>query len=117
VEAAVWLRVSHNIHTHNQTTIKSKSIKKKISSWKLQCGSVCPTIYPSVYCIDIFICECSLHESLVWFDIFGFCDNIIIGSSLKFLPVILFLPCVMEILQLWNNRIGWPFHEFPTIHR
>ena len=57
-----------------------------------------PRVYPSVH----------FSESLVWLEISGFCDTINIGSSLGLLPVILLLPCVMEVLQLWNSRTG-PF--------
>jgi len=56
----------------------------------------------------IFTCQCSLHESLVWFEVSGFSDTINIGSLLGLLLVILLLPSVMEILQFWISRTG-PF--------
>lgn len=43
-----------------------------------------------------------------WFKVFGFCDTLNVESSLELLTVILLLPCVMEILQLWISRTG-PF--------
>ena len=46
------------------------------------------------------------HESLAWFEIFCFCDIIHIRSSSGLLPVILLLPCVMEIVQLWISSTG-----------
>ena len=52
----------------------------------------------------IFISHC--NESLVWFEVSGFCDTINIGSSLGLLRVILLLPCVMEILKFWISRTG-----------
>lgn len=47
-------------------------------------------------------------ESLVCFEASGFRDIINIGSSPGLFPVILLVPYVMEILQLW---ISWPFRE------
>jgi hypothetical protein len=43
-----------------------------------------------------------------WTTMPGYWDNINIGSSSGLLPVILLLPCVMEIVHLWNSRID-PF--------
>ena len=46
------------------------------------------------------------NESLVWFEVSGFCDTINIAFPLGLLPVILLLLCVMEILKLWIRRMG-----------
>lgn len=46
-----------------------------------------------------------------WFQISDFCDAIHIGFSLDFLPVILLLPCVMEILELWLFHMSQPFAD------
>lgn len=53
------------------------------------------------------------NELLLWFEVSGFCDSINIGSSLGLLPVILLLPCVMEILPLWISRAGHFMHPSP----
>lgn len=46
-----------------------------------------------------------------WFQISDSCDTINIGFSLDFLLVILLLPYVLEILELWISQTG------PTICR
>ena len=66
--------------------------------------SVYPTVYLSVHTSSLANVHCS--ESLVLFEISGVCHAIHTGSSSGLLPVILLLPCVMEILQLWNSRTG-----------
>jgi len=54
------------------------------------------------------ICPCNLlanvccNKSLVWFKASGFCYTINTGSSLGPLSHILFLPCIIEILQFWS---------------
>lgn len=62
---------------------------------------VCHSISHGIpLCPHIFTVNVYCNESLVWFEVSGFCDTINIESSLVLLPVILLLPCVMEILQL-----------------
>ena len=48
------------------------------------------------------------NNSLVWFEVSGSSNTINAAFSPGFLPVVLLLPCVMEILQLWISRTG-PF--------
>jgi hypothetical protein len=61
-------------------------------------------VYISVHTSSLASIHCS--TSLVWSKIAGFCDTISIDSSPGLFPVILVLPCVMEILQLWVTRTG-----------
>jgi hypothetical protein len=74
--------------------------------WKLECGTLCPTVHPFVHTSLLVNVQCD--ESLVWFKASGSCYTISTGSSLGFLSDILSLPYVMEILQLWICRTG-PF--------
>jgi hypothetical protein len=67
---------------------------------------VCSTVDPFVYTSSLANVHC--NESLVWFEVSGFYDTINIESSLGLLLVHLLLLCIMEILQIWNNRTG-PF--------
>jgi hypothetical protein len=60
--------------------------------------TLCPTAYPSVHTSSLANVHC--NESLVWFEISGFCDTISVGSLPGLLWVLLLLPYVMEILQL-----------------
>jgi hypothetical protein len=94
------------IHTNNNRS-KTKHRKKKLIVEAVVCHSV-STVYPSVHTSSLANGHCS--ESLVWLEISGFCDSINIWSSSGLLLVILLLPCVMEILQLWNSRTG-PFRH------
>jgi hypothetical protein len=55
------------------------------------------------------------NESLVWFQVSGFCDTINIGSSSALLPIILLLQRVMEILRLWTSKTG-PFKHHDSSH-
>lgn len=45
----------------------------------------------------------------------GFWYTINIRSSLGLLSDVLLLPCVMEVLQLWNSKTS--FHFFPVLHK
>jgi hypothetical protein len=63
-------------------------------------------VYPSIHTHSLANVHC--NESLVWFEIFDFCDTINVGSSLGLFRPILMLPCIMEIPQLWFSRTG-PF--------
>ena len=68
-----------------------------ISSWKLSCDRVSHTVTLLSMCLASVHCR----ESLVWFEALGFCYTTDSGPSLELLLVILLLPCVVEILQLW----------------
>lgn len=50
----------------------------------------------------------SVHcdESLVRFEVTGFCYILGTGPSLQLLLDVLLLPCAMEILQFWIYRSG-----------
>lgn len=66
---------------------------------------ICHRVSHSIsLCQHIITCK-NIHckESLVWFEISGFCDTINPGSSLGLL-VFLLLSCVTEILQLWTHN-------------
>jgi hypothetical protein len=69
--------------------------------------TVCPTVDSSAHTSSFVNVYC--NESVVWSEISSFFDPISIGSSLEYLPVILLLPYVMEVLQLRISRTG-PFH-------
>ena len=55
-----------------------------------------------------------IAESLIWSKASGFYYTIDAGPSLGLLLVILQLPCVMEILQLWVCRAGLPVLQQST---
>ena len=55
-------------------------------------------------CPYIFTSSVHFNESLVWYEVSGFCDTISTGSSQGLLLDILLLFCVMEILQFWICR-------------
>lgn len=89
------------------------------------CGvSQCHTVHPSAHTPSFADVHC--NESSFWFEISGFCDTLSIGFSGGLLQVILWLSCVMEVLQLWISRtdlymcpngsqkiqkLGWPNSE------
>lgn len=62
-------------------TIPKKPIKKKstkhrpsISSWKLHCVTIYPTVYPSLY-LDIFTWKCLLQWMICLIPVFSFYDH------------------------------------------
>lgn len=67
---------------------------------------VCHKLYPLAQTASL--ANVCYIESLVWFEASRFCHTSNIGSILGLLSVILLLPRVTEILQLWFCRIG-PF--------
>lgn len=69
-------------------------------------------VYSSVHTSSLANVHC--NESLVWFEVFGFCDTITIGNSSGILLVILLLSCVMEILRLWISRTGTFMYPFSS---
>jgi hypothetical protein len=97
--------------TKQKITPPSKQSRENISLCDAVCHSV-SIVYPFVHTSLLVNVNC--NESLVWFELF--CDTINIESSLGLLPVILLLPCVMEVLQLQNGRTG-PFVLVPAAHR
>jgi hypothetical protein len=72
---------------------------------------VCPhsmSLFP-----HIFSCYVHCNESLVWFQISGFCDIISIVSLLDLLLVTLLLLCVMGILQQdWSLHTSQPIEDY-----
>lgn len=64
---------------------------------------MCSTLYTSAHITSL--ANVHRNEWLVLFDIFGF-YHVNIGwiSSLGYLTVILLLPCIMVILQIWASR-------------
>jgi hypothetical protein len=88
------------IKAHKQ--INKTNIREYILLWKLLCVTMCPTGYPAVHTSSLANLHC--NESLIWFEIAGFCNTFSTGSSLELFLVILLLPCVSEILQLWISR-------------
>jgi hypothetical protein len=109
------------VHIRTTTTKKHR----KISLWKLKYVSVFHSISLSP-AFTLSNVHCS--ESLVWFEISGFCHTIIIGSSSVFLPVILLLPCVIErscsferaglalsVCQLFTGDIDFGLSEYRVL--
>lgn len=90
------------IKTHKQTTTKRI---ENISLWKVQCfHSVSHSVPPLSTRLHLQISLEMSHWS-------NFCETIPIGSSPGLRPVLLLLPCVMVILQLWISRVSpfmWP---------
>lgn len=81
-----------------QNKIKRRKKKeRKISTWKLWCGTVSCTVDPLAHITLLAGVHCK--ESLVWFEAPGFCYTVDTGSSPGPLLGILMLPCVVEILQ------------------
>jgi len=97
-------KIKH-IHKQQQQQQQQQQQRRKHHHGSCSMLTRCPTIYPTVPTSSLANVHC--NESLVWFEISGFCDTINIGPSSGLL-VILFLPCVMEIPWLWNRRTG-PF--------
>lgn len=103
------LLISPSLHIHPPVLQPlSKNTKQKpqanISLWELQHVTECYLIYLFIQASSLAKVHCS--ESLVWFN--GFRYTFSTGSPLGLLFDILFLPYVMEILQLQFNRTG-PF--------
>ena len=83
------------------TTTKTKHRKHLIVE-----AVVCHSMsHSTCLCPHMFTCKCSL-QCVELVQISGFCDTTNIGSSTINLLVILLLPCVREILQLWISRTG-----------
>lgn len=62
-----------------------------------------------------FVHTSLLVKFMVWFEAFGFCYTVNIGSSPGLFLDILLLPCVMETLQLWGSRT-WAFLLQGSLH-
>jgi hypothetical protein len=84
--------------TNKQTKLAKHLVKVVV------CHGVCPTVCPSIHTSLVECVHCS--ESLVWLEASGFGYSISTGPSPGLFSVILSLPCVMEILQLWIIRTG-----------
>lgn len=84
---------------------KIKFKRKKNQFWQgsCSCDIASHTVNPSVH---ILLVRVHYKESLVWFEVSGFCYTINAGSSPELLLVILLLPCAVEILKLWVCRTG-----------
>lgn len=82
-------------------TNKLKQKKGEKTLWKLWCES--HRVFPSVHSallISVHYCE-----ALVWFEASGCCCTIDNGFLLGLLLDILFLSCIMEILQFHIRRL------------
>jgi hypothetical protein len=76
---------------------QTNSIEKLSMDWSvLQCDSQHVPLSTHFH-LQMFI---AMNPWSVWFKVSGFCDTINLRSSPGLLPVILSLPCVIEILQL-----------------
>jgi hypothetical protein len=84
-----WFRASCQTTNNN-----NKKHRKHLIMEAALCHSVSHRIS---LCHTSSLVNVRYNESLLWFEIFGFCDTINIGSSLGLLLVILLLSCVMEI--------------------
>ena len=71
--------------------------KQNILPWQLHCVLVCYTICSSTQ--NAFL-QMFIAESLVWFELSGFCYTIITGTPLRYPG----FHCVVEILQLWYQE-------------
>lgn len=76
---------------------KQQQQKRRLSSWKLQCGPLTCTVYLPLLHSSLLV-SVLCHESLVLFKASCFCCIIDNGPSLGFLFPILLLPFAMDFL-------------------
>lgn len=88
-------------------------MKENIFLWKLWYVMVCHTVYTSVHTPLHANVHC--NNSFVKFKAFCFCYTINTGSSSRFLPVILFFPCVVTSCSFVSSSLA--SSGTPEIHR